>query len=235
MKIQSRMKMLTVAILFAMAFALTLSLVFAATVDYPDEEMQNLTVEPPSSEDVTHASNGKEETPTPIGMLEFASNGNGTCAVCGIGTYTSPSIAIPTNAPNGDRVTSIAPQAFYGEVTLTAVQIPATVGLIGNLAFAECPNLRYVSVDSDNAAYCSVDGVLYTADMSVLILYPPARAGESVTLYAGTTVIREMAFYRCTYLKVIRYTGSPSQWERISIGTKNYALLAVAKEFGTDT
>ena len=103
---------------------------------------------------------------------------------------------------------------------------------IGALAFADCPSLSYISVSEKNEAYRSLDGVLYTADLSVLILYPPRRVGESFTIHTATTVIREMAFFDCVYLKRIDYLGTPSQWERISIGSKNYTLLAIAKQFG---
>jgi hypothetical protein len=41
----------------------------------------------------------------------------------------------------------------------------------------------------------------------------------------------EMAFYNCTYLTQIYYTGTPAQWESISIGSKNYSLIASAKTF----
>ncbi len=232
MKLQSRMITLGIALLFAMAFALTVSLAFAATVEMPQEEMENLILPDVPAIGGTTTSPQSQNPAAPMGMLDFRSNGNGTCAVSGLGTYTSSAVVIPECAPSGDRVIAVDPQAFYGEATITSVQIPATVGMVGNLAFAECPSLNYISVSEHNTAYRSVDGVLYSADMSVLILYPPARAGEALTIYAGTTVIREMAFYRCSYLKLIQYTGSPSQWEKISIGTKNYALLALAKEFG---
>ena len=40
-----------------------------------------------------------------------------------------------------------------------------------------------------------------------------------------------MAFYGCTYLEEIRFSGSPAQWENIRIGTKNYSLTAASVAF----
>ena len=218
---------LALAILFAMAFSLTVALVFISsakktvldTVDTTTESSVTTTAKPTTE-------------PKPAQLLEFLSNGNGTCALGGVGNCTDASISIPAYSPTGDRVTSILPRAFYGCPTVTAIYIPETVAFIGNLAFADCKSLAFISVSPQNLAYRAMDGVLYSADLSVLILYPPKRAGTSYLILKETTAIREMAFYDCTYLKGIRYTGSAWQWEQISVGAKNYALLALSKEFG---
>ena len=217
---------LALAILFAMAFSLTVALAFISsarasvidTTESTQTESTQATTEKPA--------------PTPALLLEFTSNGNGTCTLSSVGYCTDASISIPAYSPEGDRVTSIAPRAFYGCPTVTAVYIPETVAFIGNLAFADCKSLSFISVSPQNLAYRAVDGVLYSADLSVLILYPPKRTGISYLLHRETTAIREMAFYDCTYLQEIRYTGSAAQWEQISVGSKNYALLGLSKQFG---
>ena len=233
MEITPNLRLLALAIGFTVLFALAVSLIFLSSVESVagDEHiMKPLTTGIPSESTEGTSPN---EPPRPMVSLAFVSNGNGTCAVTGIGTATASSIVIPETSPTGERVISIAPQAFYGEQAITAIHIPASVVHIGNLAFADCPSLAYISVSEKNEAYCSMDGVLYTADLSVLILYPPRRAGESFTVHTATTVIREMAFFDCVHLKRIDYLGTPSQWEKISIGAKNYTLLAIAKQFGT--
>lgn len=234
MLIPAHVRIIAVAIAFTVLLSLAVSLIFLSSVDsvakdeHVIQESTTAPQEPPNATTTTPSS----EPPPPVVSLEFASNGNGTCTVTGLGTATASSVVIPEYAPNGDRVTAIAPQAFYGERTVAAIHIPASVVHIGNLAFADCKDLTYVSVSAQNSAYRSVDGVLYTADLSVLILYPPRRAGESLTVHTATTVIREMAFFDCVYLQRIDYMGSPAQWEKISIGEKNYSLLAIAKHFG---
>ena len=163
--------------------------------------------------------------------LAFVSNGDGSCTLTGIGTCTDACVVIPEYAPNGERVTSISARALYGCRQINAIQIPASVESIGSLAFSNCQNLVYISVSEENEEFCDMDGILYTSDGRALLLYPPMRAGSTVTISVVTTEIMEMAFYNCTYLKQIYYTGTPAQWESIAIGSKNYSLIASAKTF----
>lgn len=46
--------------------------------------------------------------------LEFESNGDGTCTIVGIGTCTDEDIVIPNESPDGESVTLIGENAFYG-------------------------------------------------------------------------------------------------------------------------
>lgn len=216
---------LALAILFAMAFSLSVAFCFISAA------RDTLTTD--STTETTTQSTAQEPDPEePSSLLVFTSNQNGTCELSGVGYCTDASVCIPTYSPDGDLVTSIAPRAFYGCPTVTAIQIPASVAFIGSLAFADCKSLSYISVSPDNLAYRAVEGVLYSADLSVLILYPPRRMGSAYRIERATRAIREMAFYDCVYLKCIQYPGSAVQWEEISIGAKNYALLAMSKEFG---
>ena len=229
MTLHNKTALIGVAIFCVAVFALILAL---SSVSSVASDLAAVTTEtPPHTTDTPTTAPVPIEPPRPVTVLDFRSNGNGTCALTGIGNCADASVVIPETSPSGDRVTSIASQAFYGVPTLTAVHIPATVTFIGSLAFAECKNLAYVSVSDENNAYCDENGVLYSADRSTLILYPPKRAGEAFTLQTETTVIREMAFFECAYLKRIVFNGSAEQWQSISVGTKNYALLAASKEF----
>ena len=170
--------------------------------------------------------------PLPKGNgLSFASNGNGTCTLVGIGECTDVCIVIPEKSPAGDRVTSIAPRALYACGFVTAIQIPASVTSIGELAFADCENLVYVSVHVKNPYYCDVDGVLYTADLDTLLIYPAMHSGSSISIGSATHRISEMAFYHCAYLSHVYYSGSADQWEQIAIEGKNYSLNAASKTF----
>ena len=87
-------------------------------------------------------------------------------------------------------VTEIDYAAFRGSAELTSVTIPRGVTEIGKIAFDECPVLRQITVHPDNAAYCDVDGVLYTKDMTCLMALPTAIEG-TYAVPAGVTVIAE--------------------------------------------
>lgn len=238
MRSHSQMMMIVLAIAFAMALALTVALVCVSYIkEAPAEptESGSALSEPLSDALPGDAETQPPETEAPVpdlgNGLRFASNGDGTCVLSGIGNCTDASVVIPEYSPVGELVTEIATMAFYNCATVTAVQIPASVTNIGKLAFADCKNLAYISVSPANPNYRDVDGVLYSADMTTLFLYPPMRAGSSATIRAVTTKIADMAFYRCVNLSRISYTGSAEQWELISIGSQNYSLTAAAKTF----
>ena len=77
----------------------------------------------------------------------------------------------------GDGVTGIGAFAFSCFRGLTSVTVPDSVVNIGYAAFRYCNNLTEIQVESGNRAYCSLDGVLYSADMKTLYLYPGGKSG----------------------------------------------------------
>ena len=178
-------------------------------------------------------STATEEPKNPGNGLVYVSNGDGSCQVLSIGSCMDACVVIPEYSPDGDRVTSVASRAFYNCSTISAIQIPSGITKIGDLAFAGCKNLVYISVSALNPSYCDLEGVLYSRDQSRLILYPAMRAGSTATIPPSVCEIAEMAFYNCTYLRSIVYTGTPEQWEQIQIASKNYSLTAASKSFGT--
>lgn len=240
---------ITLLILFASALSLTVALIslfyinqnsatnpspsVPTTEDY-ESVLPSLSE---SSEELTTpllTTSFEEELPAPEDLgngLAFSSNGDGTCTLTGIGICEDVCIVIPEFSPSGDTVTAIATRAFWGCGQATAIQIPSTVTSIGALAFANCPNLMYISVHAENREFCDIDGILYTSDGRALLLYPPMRAGNAITISSVTTEIMEMAFYNCAYLTHIYYAGTPEQWEQIRIGSKNYSLTAAAMTF----
>ncbi|MDD8043887.1 MAG: leucine-rich repeat domain-containing protein [Verrucomicrobiota bacterium] len=98
-----------------------------------------------------------------------------------------------------DSVREVGDWAFRGFSGLTSVTIPEGVAGIGESAFSLCPNLTRIDVSELNSAFSSVDGVLFSNDQSVLILYP-GRGTGAYSVPEGTTVIGDDAFYGCTGL-----------------------------------
>ena len=84
-------------------------------------------------------------TPTYSEGLRFRSNGDGTCALAGIGTCTSSLVLIPPSSPTGDAVTEILPYALKDSI-IGAVEIPTTVRVLSAASFAGCARLSYVRV-----------------------------------------------------------------------------------------
>ena len=237
MRTQFQGLFLTLAFSFAMALSLAVALICISYLrtDFltvPAKETETVTEsDSPTQTEGESETEQESERLLPEG-LRFASNGDGTCRLVSLGSCTDACVVIPDFSPAGDRVISIDARAFYGSSTVTAIQIPSSVRSIGELAFANCKNLMYISVSRQNVAYCDVDGVLYTADERTLIQYPPKRAGEEVVIRGVTVEICDMAFYQCATLARVTFTGTAEQWERLRIGTKNYSLTAAAKTFG---
>lgn len=251
MKAHTQILMIALAITFAVALALTVALLCFSYLreesaqnlpkETPEESLEvynpllSQTKEPAKSTTAPATSAPPAATTAPAApqkSLLFAPNGDGTSRVIGIGSYTDPCVVIPEYDPNGNRVTTVASGALYGCVSVTAIQIPASVVHIEPLAFANCKNLLYVSVSPKNVAYRDVDGVLYSYDKKTLILYPSMRVGSTAEIPASVTAIAEMAFYNCVYLRSITYGGTAEQWEQIRIDSKNYSLTAASKTFG---
>lgn len=159
--------------------------------------------------------------------LSYISLGNGTCAVAGMGSCTDTCVIIPYKNPNGEIVTSISEKAFFGAPNLSAVFLPSSVASIGNMAFAACPSLAYFSVDASNLAYRDVAGVLYTSDGSTIVSYPAAKSASSVTIPQNVRSIADMAFYGCTKLQTVSYSGTLAQWQQISVGAGNNSLIGL--------
>ena len=84
----------------------------------------------------------------------------------------------------------------------TDFMIPSSVTEIGSQVFAECGNLTDISVEPGNYSYVSVDGVLFSADMTHLIAYPCGKNAADYSIPSGVTVIDSSAFHGCSITSV---------------------------------
>ena len=163
--------------------------------------------------------------------LSYISLGNGTCSVSGMGSCTDSCVVIPRVSPDGEIVVAVSDKAFFGLSSISAVFLPSSVANIGSMAFAACPALAYFSVDASNLAYRDTAGVLYSADGSALIAYPAAKSSSSVTIPASVKTIADLAFYGCTKLSAVSYSGTLAQWQRINVGSGNNSLIGLNVQY----
>ena len=92
-------------------------------------------------------------------------------------------------------LTTIGGGAFISCASLKNITIPASVTSIGDNAFYEIEGLESVTVEEGNTAYTSINGALYTKDLSVLMRVPNNAA--EFTVDEHTTTIGKAAFMNC--------------------------------------
>ena len=162
--------------------------------------------------------------------LYFRSNGDGTCALAGLGDCTDACVLIPPRSPAGDTVIEILPYAFANSI-VGAVEIPTTVKVASAASFAACPRLGYVRVAAGNEALCEQDGALYTKDGSTLLYCPTGRTAKTLTLHAGIKRIAAGALATCDGLEVICFAGTTAEWHNVIVGDENNALYRASLRF----
>ena len=91
--------------------------------------------------------------------------------VTGIAEYafSNDSIEI-VNIPN--TVTVLFGMSFSKCNNLREINIPESVSDIKSVPVVQCPSVEKINVSEKNNYYRSVDGVLFSKDMSLLIYYP---------------------------------------------------------------
>ncbi len=162
--------------------------------------------------------------------LKFRSNGDGTCALAGMGSCTSSCLLIPPTSPAGDTVTEILPFALKDSI-VGAIELPTTITVLSAASFAGCHRLAYIRVSAGNPAFSEVDGVLYNADGSTLVYCPSGRSGSALSLSENLKRISAGAFAECTTLQTVTYNGTTSEWHNVVVGDENDPLYAANFRF----
>ena len=102
--------------------------------------------------------------------------------------YAMTRINIPST------VTRIGDYAFEYCEDMTSITIPASVSMIGYSVFQQCRGLNEFIVDQENKYYTTEDGILYLADKSILVQYPPSKPGNEFVIPDCVTQLPDYAF-----------------------------------------
>ena len=140
--------------------------------------------------------------------LEFYSNGDGTCSFIGRGTCTDANLIVPAKSPDGDTVTKIVGGGFFADEALVAIYVPESVLEITTDGWSAASNFASISISPNNTVYASLDGVLYSKDLTTLIKYPVAKVGATFDIPAGVTTIGFGAFANATNLTSVNIPAS---------------------------
>ena len=106
----------------------------------------------------------------------------------------------------------IGKEIFYECKGVTRIEIPATVKEIRGDSLAGCSRLLEFVVSPDNPFYCSVNGVLFNKNQTILIKYPAGRQGPYV-IPNGVETICDRAFSWSTGLTAVSIPSSVKKIE----------------------
>jgi len=165
--------------------------------------------------------------------LQYRSNGDGTCAVIGIGTCTAEDLVIPAYSPNGDLVIEIGEEAFLGCTNLTSIEIPDSVTVIQKDAFCDCTGLTsavipdsVTRVDNGVLARCSsLVWVEISNNLNMLSkdMFNGCSSLTSVVIPAGVISIGSNAFMDCCSLSSVVIPD-----DVVEIGSGAFACTALS-------
>ncbi len=105
----------------------------------------------------------------------------------------------------GVPVTDIDEYAFLGNET--TIILPATITHLPS-SWDYYQYMESIIVDEENEVFCSVDGILYSKDMTSLIYYPPSNPITEFTVPASVTTIDENVFLSMNNLKALSFDGN---------------------------
>lgn len=94
----------------------------------------------------------------------------------------------------------ISDRSFMYASSLTEIHFPKHVENIGQSAFRFCHSLSSFTVSTDNLFYTTIEGVLFSKDLEMLVRYPQQKEGTSYTVPQSVLTIGEDAFSDADYL-----------------------------------
>ena len=106
-----------------------------------------------------------------------------------------------------DGVTEILEKSIR-EDSIRTLTIPSSVTSIEEGAFTFCDSLTDITVDKNNTAYSSQDGVLFNKSMTTLVSYPRGKTTTPYKIPDSVTSIEQGAFNYCYDLTSVTIPNS---------------------------
>ena len=130
--------------------------------------------------------------------LVFSDLEDGTLTVSACDT-TCPTVWIP-DEKNGKKVSVLASGFLKNKTYLTYLHIGKNVKTIEE-TFYRCLALKEIEVDENNTDWSSEEGVLYSADKTLLYAYPVAKEGDEFSVPSSVVELGVHAFSYNLFLK----------------------------------
>lgn len=118
-----------------------------------------------------------------------------------VNQYFKDSFTLPST------VETIEPYAFANCTAITKLTLPSGLKTLGGNAFAGCTGILETAVASGNTNYCAYDGIIYSNDMSTLVMCPSGRV-EKVVIPEGVSSIADYGFYMVDELQEYEFPST---------------------------
>lgn len=133
------------------------------------------------------------------GLSEVELSGN--IVTIGDNAFLGCSNLISIEIPNS--TTTIGALTFGACRSITTINIPKSVTTIGEGVFSGCSSLTSIDVETDNIAFQSINGIVFSKNGETLYIYP---GGKEETSYIIPEHVKELgygAFLNCSNLTKI--------------------------------
>jgi len=152
-----------------------------------------------------------------------------------IGRYAFYDATGITQLSLGYGIQEVDLAVFHGCNGLTSVSLPDSITELGSGAFMMSKNLKTANLPKGlTSVYADVFCCCYQLTGQMVIPAGVQEIGSSafldteitsVVIPASVTYVRENAFRSCDQLTDVYYEGTAQQWDEISMGSNNQALL----------
>lgn len=137
-------------------------------------------------------SNSNGEYKTGNGTFLYSEIDNGLAVSVYNYEGASKNVVIPDEI-NGKPVTTIW-FALAENKAIDSITLPKHLTKISRIGFGEANHVKEFKISNENTTFKTVDGVLYSKDMSVLIAYPTNKDNTSFTILSTVKEISVNAF-----------------------------------------
>lgn len=170
-----------------------------------------------SGEDPTDSVCSAFKKCTALETVEFSQN------LSYIGKFAFHWDAALKNIVLPNKLETIMDEAFYGCAGITKLELPASVVNVGqcalsctslveftipktcvdfhDMALNDISTLTKIEVEPGHQRYCSLDGVMYTSDMSGIMCYPQGKKEKQYRMPEQVTGVNLGVFARARYLE----------------------------------
>ena len=120
-------------------------------------------------------------------------------------------------------------RCFQNCDSLAEVALPASLKNINQSAFGDCDNLLRLTVPESSESFAFVDGVLYSKDMTTLVLCPGGKSGE-FTVLDSVTAFGWRPFWGCRKLTAVHIPDTVTD-----LGNNSFQYCVSLKEVNIPT